>query len=175
MSNKSKGDTAMRNARTWVANNYPGAESLEAGKRVARYPHPSKPGEWMMHTIAEDLFGVFDIMVFPTIARQGGVACIQVTTITDGKLGAVNARKAKVGTWIRDNFAAGDEPDWMGDIFVIGWVSRKHFRVWEWQWVRTGAKTWGRWDELEPQRVTRPKQAAAACAAPQMELDCPFD
>ncbi len=164
----------MRNARIWVSNRHPGAPTLEAGKRVARFPNKDKPGEWIMHTLAEDLFGVFDLMVFPRL-KQLGIDCIQVTTITDGKLSAVAARKAKVGQHIRDTYYSGEKPAWLGDVFIIGWVSRKHFRIWRWSWVRTDATHWGRWDEQDPETAKPAKQAAAARGDARTALATPFD
>lgn len=168
----------MGNARVWVENRHPGALLVEASKKLARYPDKKRPGEWITHTVAEDVWGVFDLLSFPItlLEPQGFVDLIQVTTITDGKLFNVNARLAKVGTWIRDTFPGGMEPHWLGHVFVIGWVSRKHFRVWRWHWSQTDAHHWGGWTELDPQPVKRPRKAAPTPAeAPELPIGNPFD
>lgn len=146
----------MRNARAWVQQRHPGAGTLEASKKILRFPDKKKPGEWVNHTAREDIWGVFDILAFPI---DGLVECIQVTSIVDGSLGPVKARLSKVGTWIRDTFPNGGAPAWVDEIYVIGWVSRKHFQIWRWSWDRAGAHHWGRWDELEPEPVRKPKAA----------------
>lgn len=163
-SNKSKDLTAMKNARLWVELRRPGALLIEASKKMARFPDKKNPGEWITHTVSEDVWGVFDLIACP-LRRHYLIDLIQVTTITDGKLANVNARLSKVGTWVRDTFPPHQAPDWIGDIYVIGWVLRKHFRVWKWHWSKTDATHWGGWKELDPAPVKRPKEAGSVRAA----------
>lgn len=170
MSTKSTGLTAMKNARKWIALRYPeGTPVLEAGKSLKSF---FRDGERITLTVREDLFGVIDIAIFPR--RRGFVEFIQVTSINAaGSLSAVNTRKKKVGDWLKIVFNRR-QPLWLGPTFVIGWVQRKHFRVWEWDWDLLD------WIEGDPQPVKLPKPdrkraAAAAQKAPPLQVAEIFD
>ena len=144
----------MKHARAWVAERYPGAPTLEAGKTLKRFPDPSRQGEWITQTVREDLFGCIDIAVFPQDSR---VELIQVTSIPDsGDTKAVRYRKIKVADWIHDNFPER-RPDWCGNVYVVGWVNRKHLRVWCYYWPG-GGYIQG-WVEQPPALAKLPKLA----------------
>lgn len=138
-----KGATAMKHARAWVEQLHPGgALTLEAGKKI--FWIVDKENNRIPRARAEDLFGVFDIAVFPL---QGRVQLIQVTTLhKDGtdQSDTVGKRRRKVRSWIEENIPDPTRCTWLGHILVIGWIPRKRFRLWEWdfsgrQWVEVNA------------------------------------
>lgn len=173
----------MNHARAWVTIRHPGREDAkgkvvpvvthEAGKVVFWIPDDS--GVRVPRTRSEDIFGVFDIAVYP---HDEPIELIQVTTIgLSGELSAVRARQEKVRSWIMGSFGR-TPPPWLGEIYVIGWVHGKHFRIWEWQWVQTDRTHFGRFDEREPERAPIPKstgktrgQAPAAAAQSLRRLE----
>lgn len=171
----------MAHARAWVSQEFPGALSLEAGARLSRFPDKFRPGEWITHTVREDLFGVLDLAVFPPATgppflENYGVQFIQVTTITDGEMTAVHKRMEKVGFWVRAHYPR-NQPDWLGAIFVVGWVPRTHLRIWQWSWEQVSATRYGTWKEQEPHLAKLPKveRSAAAPKALASVLSNPFD
>ena len=179
-SSKSAGETAMAHARAWVNQRHPGALLLEAGARLSRFPDKTRPGEWITHTVREDLHGLFDMEVKPT---QPGelVDLIQVTTIgkrTGGELdlSLVRARQAKVGNFARTTLH-GARPTWLGGLYVVGWVQKKHLRIWLWSWEQQSATRFGGWKEQEPDPAKLPKRARNADAPPALALagTNPFD
>lgn len=139
-----KGVTAMKHARAWVDIRYPGALSLESfprlywipldARRVAAGRSFEPKREMIPRTHQEDLFGCFDLIVFPFDWRM--LNLVQVTTMhADGtdKTGTVATRKKKIAAWARA-MEISEEPAWIGEITLMGWVPRKHFRVWTWEW-----------------------------------------
>lgn len=167
-STKSTGNTAMDHARDWAEMFYLGAPTLEAGKMVKRFPDPDNPSEFRTMTVSEDIFGVFDLAIF----SPKRVELLQVTTVTAGSLSAVNTRKTKVQGWLEENYTS--RPDWMGRVLVIGWVPRKHFRVWEWVFQTLTPSYW-----FEGAPVTPPKRARKTSLTPKhsgpSEEAHPFD
>ena len=162
-STKSAGMTAMAHARAWVAERHPGSLVLEAGARLSRFPDKNRTGEWITHTVREDLFGVFDLAVFPTHVGHLALELIQATTIARD-LSAVRVRQAKVGNWI--HHALQDRrPRWLDRVFVVGWVSRKHLRIWEWSWEARDAHTPGGWIEQATAPAKLPKRDASGGAS----------
>ncbi len=151
-----------------MASIHPGSSVLEANKKVGRFPGGKDArGEttWINRTIEEDLFGVFDLAVFPLDAR---VDLVQVTTVGDGgKLSNVKTRQAKVGTWVRDTHGRHCPP-WVGGIYVVGWVPRKHLRIWRWEWKQADAHRFGCWieDPPDPAKLPRPERTSSAKSAP---------
>jgi len=160
----------MKHGRAWVDDLWPGSLVLEAGARLSRFPDRKRPGEWITHTVREDLFGVFDLAVFPMPRMHGGYVCaddislIQVTTITDDSMSAVNERKTKVAKWVRAYFPEL-KPHWLANVYVVGWVARKHLRIWWWDWKPVSANKVGTWVEADPHLAKLPKQAPSASAS----------
>lgn len=177
-STKSAGITAMNHARAWVTENHPGSRSLEASKSVKSYPmFDQKTGEGrrVSRTVREDIWSVFDIAVFPAFDC---VDLIQVTTIGHGgkSLSGVRERQKKVGTFVRNQYKKL-KPGWLGHIYVVGWVPRKHLRIWRWKWKQFDAHTFGGWVEQEPAAARLPKRTALGAANREWdtgELDVPF-
>jgi hypothetical protein len=145
----------MAHARAWVTSQHPGSLVLEAGARLSRFPDRHNPGEWITHTVREDLFGVFDMIVFPTRGSGGLIHCIQVTSITSGLLNAVRSRQKKVAAWIHEELKS--RPYWLAEISLVAWVSRKHLRVWAWDWSPQDAHRQGGWREQPPHPAKLPK------------------
>ncbi len=181
-STKSAGQTAVAHTRAWIGDIHPGSLILEASKKVGRFPGgKDSSGEtiWINRTVEEDIFGVFDLCVFPvydvfagnTVTLEPvkiGVELIQATTI-GRDLSAVRARQSKVGNWIRNTFPKRP-PRWLGDIYVVGWVPRKHLRIWRWVWEQMDAHTFGGWQEQSPAAAKLPKPGRSAPAT-----DSPLD
>ena len=174
-STKSAGQTAVAHTRAWMEERHPGAKVLEASKKVGRFPGGKDPsGEtiWINRTVEEDIFGVFDLCVFP---RASLIALIQCTTI-GRDLSAVRARQSKVGNWVRNTY--GDAPPvWLGSVYVVGWVPRKHLRIWRWVWEQMDAHTFGGWQEQSPAAAKLPKKERTALAIAQsssLEPHSPF-
>jgi hypothetical protein len=163
---------------------YPGALTLEAWPRLAWIPMKRanvaaarargrrvKDQERIPITIQEDLFGCFDLIVFPrekqadpTCEWPECLVCVQVTTMhADGtdRTGTVATRKKKIATWFQTELE-GWHPDWLSQILVLGWVPRKHFRVWEWNGLG--------WKEQSPAPAPLPKKARAK-SSPSRERD----
>ena len=164
-SSKSAGRTAMAHARAWVDQRHSRPLILEAGARLARYPDKKRPGEFITHTVREDLHGLFDFEVKPT-TPDAFVELIQVTTIGKRETGAdhlslVRARQAKIGAFARTTLR-GERPAWLGEIYVVGWVQRKHLRIWRWTWERRDAHSVGGWVEDPPAAAPLPKLARSA-------------
>ena len=166
-STKSAGKTAIAHTRAWVESCYPGSSVLEASKKVARFPGGrDASGEiiWINRTIEEDIFGVFDLAAFPLTrqrhpgaVRQGyGVMLIQTTTI-GRDLSAIRLRQRKVSEWVRDTHGEVS-PMWLGGVYVVGWVPRKHLRIWIWEWKQLDAHTFGGWREMAPDPARLPKR-----------------
>jgi len=119
----------MKHARAWVATRYPGALTIEAKPRISWIP--MKGGERRPISVEEDIWGVFDLAVFP---MGGRVELLQITAPS-----GVSARKKKISDWVhgsgieeRGNLAI--LPMWLGEIRLLAWVPRKHFRQWVWFW-----------------------------------------
>ncbi len=172
-SSKSAGKTAVAHARAWVAERYPCAGILEASKKVGRFPgQKARDGtvlEWVNRTVSEDIFGVFDLCVFPFERSESGkylVDLIQVTTIGQREPGTdhlskIRERQSKVGRFARTRLNA-ECPDWLGALYVVGWVQRKHLRIWRWSWERSDAHHVGRWQEDKPVLAKLPKLARSS-------------
>jgi hypothetical protein len=133
---------------------------LEAGARLSRFPDKKKPGEFITHTVREDLFGVFDLAVFPVAGPRPRVQFVQVTSLTGDSMSAVRSRQAKVANWIRLNLSS--RPVWLGDISLVAWVSRKHLRIWEWDWTQQDAHRQGGWREQPSHPAKLPKVSRSA-------------
>jgi hypothetical protein len=173
MASSKKGQTAMAHARAWVLQRYPGALTLEAYPRIAWIPAkqdiargigPRRP-----ITIQEDLFGCFDLIVFPH-GYQERVQLVQVTTMhADGtdQTGTVATRKKKINTWIKMTWPMfGDwsfaKPGWLGGIYLLGWVPRRHFRVWERQSLD--------WKEGPPATAPLPRKGSGKAEPSRLPL-----
>jgi hypothetical protein len=128
---KSKGITSMKHARAWVDIIYPGALHIEAKPRIKWVPRGDK---LQPMSVEEDIWGVFDLLAFP-IRDFSRVHCLQITTVgKDGhSTSNVSVRRRKVQHWI-DDCLPPEPPAWLGDIAVMAWVPRKHFRRWLWDW-----------------------------------------
>tara|TARA_R110000751_G_scaffold52041_2_gene113586 strand:- start:1864 stop:2409 length:546 start_codon:yes stop_codon:yes gene_type:complete len=170
LSKKSKGETSMKHARAWVESRHSGAQLLEAGARLSRFPDKNRPGEWITHTTTEDLFGVFDIGVFPTDGSNL-IELIQVTTMSLGSRSAVASRKTKVGSWVRTHL--NSRPAWLAGIYVVAWVPRTHLRIWAWDWSplelsrqSLEGEPRGRWVELPADPAKLPKMVRKTRAQP---------
>ena len=150
----------MKHARAFAAQRYPNALVLEAKPRLVWIP--TKTGR-IPRSIAEDIFGMFDLLVLPPQSR---IALLQITTLTDGKVSAASKRKTKIGAWMRETFTAADPPPWMGRVSVMGWIPRKHFRVWMWAFQAQ------EWIEMEPQKAPLPKAKGKAPVSTPRGLDC---
>lgn len=162
-STKSAGMTAMAHARAWVNEIHPGSRLLEASKSVKSFPmFDRRTGEAtrVSRTVREDIWGTFDIAVFP---RSELIDLIQVTTI-GRDLSAVRARQKKVGVFVCNQYK-GLKPGWLGGVYVVGWVQRKHLRIWAWSWKRVDAHTFGGWVEMEPDPAKLPKRTASGDAS----------
>ena len=133
----------MAHARAWAATRFPGALTLEAFPRIAWIPEKVTVADLITArpaarrrpiSIQEDLFGCFDLIVFPTQPYGApGLQLVQVTTMNaDGtdRTGTVAHRKQKVSEWYASALD-NEEPEWLDRILLLGWVPRKHFRVWE--------------------------------------------
>ncbi len=185
-SSKSTGKTAIAHTRAWVESSYPGSSVLEASKKVARFPGgKDASGEtiWINRTVEEDIFGVFDLAAFPLTRQRNhaavrvgyGVMLIQTTTI-GRDLSAVRHRQHKVAEWVRATHGEVS-PMWLGGIYVVGWVPRKHLRIWLWEWKQMDAHTFGGWREMAPDPARLPKlerKASAATARSQHAVQMPF-
>lgn len=122
----------MKHARAWAASSYPGSLSIEAHAKLVWIPDGDGDGGRFPRSVEEDIWNVFDLLVFP-INPVARVHCLQVTTATGGKTSNSAARRRKIGKWIPGAFPNGP-PVWLGTIAVIAWVPRKHFRWWNWNW-----------------------------------------
>lgn len=172
----------MAHARAWVTDNHPGSRLLEASKSVKSYPmFDRRTGEAtrVSRTVREDIWSVFDIAVFPAPGPDDYagqlVDLVQVTTIARD-LSAVRARQKKVGTFVRNQYK-GKCPAWLGNVYVVGWVPRKHLRIWRWEWKQFDAHTFGGWAEQDPADAKLPKRTASSVASTQGEdgeLEVPF-
>lgn len=188
-STKSAGKTAVAHARAWMSSIHPGSLVLEANKRVGRFPDTKDRAgnvlEWKNRTVEEDLFGVFDLAVFPVpyldpLNRRSGLSLIQVTTISKSAgLTNVRTRLTKVGKWTRSQLG-GNKPCWLEDIYVVGWMPRKHLRIWSWSWELRDLpvmETFGGWVEREPALAKLPKRVAlhdASSGPPNSDPEMPF-
>lgn len=152
------GETAMMHARAWARSEYPDCLMYEAHAKIVWIPDGR--GGRRPISKGEDIWGVFDLAVFPVEPIQRGfpskVELIQVTTLGGGKIdgGNVAKRKHKVGAWIDESFHDGYWPDWLHRISVIAWIPRKHFRWWVWGRDGRGG---GRWVESEPVPAPLPR------------------
>lgn len=170
----------MAHARAWVDERYSKPLILEAQARLSRFPDKDKPGEWITHTVREDLHGVFDMEVKPT--EPGAlIELIQVTTVGmresgDLDLSLVRVRQAKVAAFARDTLN-GAHPAWLGGLYVVGWVQRKHLRIWRWTWDRRDAHRLGGWVEDDPAIAKLAKverSSRAACQSTSGPAPLPF-
>ncbi len=165
----------MKHARAWVKGQYPGALVIEAKPRIAWIP--TKKGR-IPRSISEDIFGCFDLMVMPA-ATLSGISTrrafssndptwtntklthlLQITTLGVGR-GAATTRMSKIALWIHEALA-DENPHWLGTIKVMGWVPRKHFRVWEWSWEPLDAHRPMGWKEGVPVRAPLPRKTQSA-------------
>jgi hypothetical protein len=154
MTRKRSGETAMKHARAWAATSYPGALCLEAGARLAWIPDGKRPGERRPISLSEDLFGTFDLAVFPVARHDDRVQLVQVTTMpASGHVtGTVTGRRHRVAHWIEHELGSG-QPMWLGQVAVIAWIPRRHFRRWVWRWGTSA------WEETEPLLAPLPRKA----------------
>ncbi len=129
--NKS-GATAMAHARAWADVMYPGSLRIEAQKRVVWLL--GNGGQRFPRSMAEDIWNVFDLLVFPT---DDLIECLQITTgLADGDIrGTVPKRKRKVRDWVLGELRTDGPPAWLGPVRIMAWIPRKHFRVWTWDWA----------------------------------------
>ena len=105
----------MAHARAVVAEAWPGRPVHEASRSLQRIG----PGKYVSRR--EDVFGVFDLLVFDAQMRA-----IQVTTYT----GAGN-RRTKVRRFLKQYpLLASFRPA----VWVWEWVKGRHFRGYVWDW-----------------------------------------
>jgi len=121
----------MKHARAWVAKTYPGALTIEAKPRISWIP--MQGGERRPISVEEDIWGVFDLLVFPKFCPpywlSPKVELLQVTAPS-----GVSARKKKIREWVENEELFDAAPGWLGEIRLLAWVPRKHFRQWVWLW-----------------------------------------
>jgi len=139
------GATAMRHARAIAAAFWPGQPTIEAQKRIVWLPGNECAACGRSRTprsMAEDIFGVFDLAVVGFGTRD---ALVQVTTEVKSR-STVAARKRKIEDWLNQNPVVLDRSgsQLAPYIEVWAWVARTHMR--RWRWHRS------RWVELAPQR-----------------------
>lgn len=159
----------MAHARAWVETIHPGSLIIEASAVIKRIPRIQPDGSTLFEPRAmrEDIWGCFDLVVCPR-ANESLVDLVQVTSIRSG-MQNVEARKAKVGKWVKAFFPTGP-PAWLGDIYVVGWVPRKHLRIWSWRFQRTGRHTFGTWREDPPSAAKLPTKVRKTAAPPPLQL-----
>lgn len=133
---KRSGETAMRHARAWIEKAFPGDPVVEAKPRLS---WQFVDGRRIPRTVAEDIFGAFDLVVHHL--RTGGCTYVQVTTWSrKGHGGSAADRRKKVRDNFLDRFPGARN---VGEkrVKVIAWVAGKHFLHWYWSptmqtWVK---------------------------------------
>lgn len=145
MSKRKGGETAMQHARAWVELEHPGALIIEAKPRLAWIPDGK--GRHIPRSVAEDIWGMFDLVVFPQDTI--GILYLQITTLAgDGKIDSnARARRKKIGDWVRETYGECGRPVWLDRIAVMAWIPRKHFRIWDWSWSPLDAHRLMGWKE----------------------------
>jgi len=159
MSKTRTGELAMTHARAWARIIHPGSLLIEAKPQIKRVPDGH--GGKLARNVREDIWGVFDLLVFPA---GDYVDCVQVTT----GMGGVSKRKKKVARWIEDSIPklwVGCRPTWLGGVYVITWIRRKHFRVWRWDFLKSA------WTELPNAPAPLPPVGAKTRAYLPGEVD----
>ena len=106
-------------------------------------------GEVVYFSGREDIFGVFDLAIFPVSGYQG-VDLVQVTTWPrpGQRDSAIQNRKRKVARWVE---GLGGRPAWLDTVLVMAWESRRYFHRWKWNWESES------WEELDPLPVPLPR------------------
>lgn len=137
------GSLAMGHARTWADAAFPGAPRLEAYRKAMRITDLDAPDGYRILSRQEDLFGVFDLIVF----RQP-LVLVQVTSLpeTGWADGNVSKRRKKIDVWLAQHH---EHVQALGAwVFVLAWVKKSHFRVY--------TRLPGEWRETAP---VHPKKA----------------
>lgn len=170
------GETAMMHARAWARAEYPNCLMYEAMAKIV-WISDDRGGRRPISK-GEDIWGVFDLAVFPVKrGKLAKVELIQVTTLGSGKIsgGNVAVRKRKVEAWIDENLE-GSWPTWLFRISVIAWIPRKHFRWWAYE---PGQPEGSRWMESSPVPAPLPRKPRTAPKSPSPAEGekplCPFD
>lgn len=149
-STKAAEKIAMGHALEWVSRKWPKAPLQKAQPVICWIPDGA--GGRRPISREEDLFGCFDLLVAPARART---VAIQVTTAgidggdqPQGDTSAAVKRMRKIKAWIREHFGAAGCPF---TVYVLAWVPRRHFRVWQWASDHFGEPAWV---ELKPEKAT---------------------
>ena len=153
------GATAMRHARAIVALRWPGQPTFEASKRIVWIPTTECPacGRGLTpRSMAEDIFGVFDIAIVG-FGVVGGL--VQVTT---GTAGTVAPRKRKIERWLDTQHPVVrshcDGTSLCPQIEVWAWIARSYMR--RWRLDHTDPYHWRELAPVESPEIKKRKRAA---------------
>ena len=137
----------MRHARAICEARWPGSPTIEAQSSVTWIPIDTRVPNAGRRPISrrEDIFGVFDLVVMRSWVYGDNDLCIQVTTSNESDSNATK-RKRKIETGFLDTHYDENTLGVPPDVWVWAWVTRKHFRGWEWLW---NAGVWSERREIE--------------------------
>ena len=140
MSSKAAGQNAMKHARALCAASYANAPTIEAQKTVIWIPDKKNPTKRTPISRPEDVFGVFDLVVFRSWVSMERDLCLQITTHNPSTHGGrASERRTKIRElFIRRYKMRGIEG--RPDLWVLAWERSRYFHAWKWEW---GFDCWG--------------------------------